>query len=269
MPPVRQIDHIMIRSAEPRNLYGLLVETFDLPIAWTMATRGGVTSGGVSFGNVNVEAISFPGQTTQQSLLVGFALEPYPSLSASLAELRRRDIPYGAPRPFVGRDPQGNVQTFWTNVTLGWFSDSDAPVDARTHVFLSEYSPAYVDVDERRERLQDALVNSNGGPLGVHSVVEVRIGSTDVRDATKRWEELLAPYQPSADGALSVGSGPAVRLVRAETNEMLGFVVAVTSLRKAEVFLRERMLLGTVSEGEITIDPSKIEGLDIRVVENK
>ncbi len=267
--PVRQIDHIMIRSEEPRNLYGLFVETFELPVAWEMATRGGVMSGGVGFGNVNVEAIRFPGQTTKQSLLVGFALEPHPSLRDSLAELDRRHIPYGALRPFVSRDPQGIAQTLWTNVTLGRFSDSDTPVGARMHVFLSEYSRSYVDVDQRRKRLHDALVGSHGGALGVDSVVEVRIGTTDLRGGIKQWEALMAPYQKSANGFFPIGSGPAVRLVRAATNEMQGLVVAVTSLRKAEVFLRERMLLGTVSDDEITMDSSKIEGLDIRLVEKK
>jgi hypothetical protein len=265
--PVRQIDHIMIRSEEPRDLYGLFVETFELPVAWEMGTRGGVISGGVGFGNVNVEAIRFPDQTTKQSVLVGFALEPHPSLRDSLAELDRRRIPYGALRPFVNRDAQGVAQTLWTNVTLGRFSDSDTPVGARTHVFLSEYSPAYVDVDQRRKRLHDALASRHGGALGVDPVVEVRIGTTDLPESIKQWEALVAPYRESADGLFPIGNGPAVRLVRGATNEMQGFVVAVTSLQKAEVILRERMLLGTVSDDEITIDSSKIEGLDIRLVE--
>lgn len=190
-PPVRQIDHIMIRSGEPRALYGLFVETFELPVAWEMATRGGVTSGGVGFGNVNVETIRFPGQTTEQSLLVGFALEPHASLSDSLAELDRRSIPYGAPRPFVNRDSQGIAQTLWTNVTLRRFSDSDTPADARIHIFLSEYSLAYVDVNQRRKLLREALVSRRGGALGVESVMEVRIGSTDLREDAKQWEELI------------------------------------------------------------------------------
>lgn len=269
LPPVRQIDHIMIRSEEPRNLYGLFVETFELPVAWEMATRGGVISGGIGFGNVNVEAIKFPGQTAKQSLLVGFALEPQPSLRGSLAELDRRHIPYGAPRPFANRDPQGIAQTLWTNVTLERFSDSDTPIDARIHIFLSEYSPAYVDVDQRRRRLHDALVSSRGGALGVESVVEVRIGSTDLREGVEQWEELIAPYGGAADGVLPIGSGPAVRLVHAAKNEIQGFVVAVNSLREAEIFLRDRMLLGTVSDHEITIDSAKIEGLDIRLVEKR
>jgi hypothetical protein len=268
-PPVRQIDHIMIRSEEPSSLYGLFVETFELPVAWEMATRGGVISGGVGFGNVNVETIRFPGQTTKQSLLIGFALEPHPSLSASLAELDRRHIPYGAPRPFVSRNPQGVAKTLWTNVTLARFSDSDSPVDARIHIFLSEYSPAYVDVNERRKRLNDALLSDQGGPLGVEYVREVRIGATDLPEGIRQWEELLAPHKEGADGFLPIGNGPAVRLVRAAKNGMQGFVIAVRSLRKAEVFLRDRMLLGAVSDDEVTIDSSKIEGLDIRLVENK
>ena len=81
--------------------------------------------------------------------------------------------------------------------------------------------------------------------------------------------KLLAPYKEGADGFLPIGNGPAVRLVRAAKNEMQGFVIAVTSLRKAEVFLRDRMLLGTVSDDEVTIDSSKVEGLDIRLVEKK
>jgi hypothetical protein len=269
VPPVRQMDHIMIRSEEPGSLYRLFVETFELPVAWEMATRGGVISGGVGFGNVNVETIRFPGQTTKQSLLVGFALEPHPSLSASLAELDRRHIPYGAPRPFVIRNSQGIPTTLWTNVTLGRFSDSDSPVDARMHIFLSEYSPAYVDVNQRRKRLHDALLSDQGGALGVQSVLEVRIGATDLPESIKLWKELLSPYEAGADGFLPVGSGPAVRLVRAARNEMQGFVVAVASLRKAEVFLRDRMLLGTVSDDEVTIDSSKVEGLQIRLAEKK
>jgi hypothetical protein len=43
--------------------------------------------GGVGFGNVNVEAIQFPGQKNPRPRLVGFALEPS-GLDESLVELR-------------------------------------------------------------------------------------------------------------------------------------------------------------------------------------
>ena len=53
----------MIRTGDPRELYSFFVETLQLPIAWPMTSpRPGVMTGGVGFGNVNVEAIQFPGR---------------------------------------------------------------------------------------------------------------------------------------------------------------------------------------------------------------
>jgi len=40
-------------------------------------------------------------------------------------------------------------------------------------------------------------------------------------------------------------------------------------LPKAKAFLRERGLLGIDSQQEATIDPSKIEGLNIRLVDER
>jgi hypothetical protein len=40
-------------------------------------------------------------------------------------------------------------------------------------------------------------------------------------------------------------------------------------LQRAKTFLREKGLLGVDSEEEATIDPSKIHGLNIRVVEKE
>src|SRR5688572_1037030 len=95
-PVVQHIDHIMIRAQEPAELYAFFVDTLQLPVAWRLAERGGVTSGGVGFGNVNVEAIRFPGQSGEPgpAHLVGFAFKPV-GLENSLAELKRRGIEYG------------------------------------------------------------------------------------------------------------------------------------------------------------------------------
>jgi hypothetical protein len=59
-PPIRLIDHVMIKANDPREVFAFLTETLGLPIAWPLEERGGVMSGGVGFGNVNVEAIRFP-----------------------------------------------------------------------------------------------------------------------------------------------------------------------------------------------------------------
>jgi hypothetical protein len=54
-------------------------------------------------------------------------------------------------------------------------------------------------------------------------------------------------------------------LVRAAENTLQGLVIGVRSLKQAEDFLRERGLLGSVSNGLITLDASKV--VAIRLVE--
>jgi len=270
VPPIRRIDHIMIRADDPANLYAFFTEVLRLPVAWPlMSPREGVATGGVGFGNVNVEAIRFPGQKGQPSRaqLLGFGFEPS-SLAECLAELDRRGLSYGERRPLVATGQDGSKNTLWTNVTLRQFSDGEA-ADATMHVFLSEYSPAYVNVEQRRERLRRQLAESGGGPLGVEAVKEVTVGVTDLAVARGLWQKLLDPTPLSGSGTWQVGDGPAIRLLPAAENTTHGLVLSVASLPKARAFLRERDLLGTDSQQEATIDPSKIEGLNIRLVEKR
>lgn len=265
--PVQYIDHIMIRCDEPAELFAFFSQTLQLPIAWPLADRGGVVSGGVGFGNVNIEAIRFPGQIggPTPTHLVGLALKPA-SLSESLIELERRGIAYGAPRPFLSVGTGGVTVTSFTNVTLREFSDADRPADATIQVFLSEYNPAYVDAVERRARLRDELAARRGGPIGVVRVQEVVVGTTDLGGASRRWQTLVAPAPPSDADVWSIGDGPAVRLVQADTNMIQGLVLAVIDLPTARDFLAGKSLLGASSRSEVVIAPSKIGGVRIRLV---
>jgi catechol 2,3-dioxygenase-like lactoylglutathione lyase family enzyme len=268
--PVRRIDHIMIRADDPANVYALFTDVLQLPVAWPLLSpREGVVTGGVGFGNVNVEAIRFPGQKSQAppARLLGFAFEPSP-LAECLAELDRRGIRYGELRPLIGPAPDGSKNTLWTNVTLRQFSDGEA-ADATMHVFLTEYSPKYVNVDQRRERLRRQLAENGGGPLGVESVNEVIVGVTDLEAVRGLWQKLLHPTPLSGPTTWQVSDGPAIRLVQARENTTQGLVITVASLPRAKAFLREKGLLGAESEKDATFDPSKIYGLNIRVVEKE
>ena len=265
--PIRQIDHIMIRTGDPRELYAFFAETLRLPTAWPMTSpRAGVMTGGVGFGNVNVEAIQVPGQTDPRPRLVGFAFEPS-ALDESLIELNRRGLASGERRPLVATEPDGSTRTLWTNVTLRQFSDSDNPADATIHIFLSEYSPSYVNVVERRARLRSQLAGSRGGPLGVVDVKEVIIGAVDLDVARRLWQKLLDPTPSATSNTWQIGSGPAVRLVPANENRIQALLIRVASLERAKTFLRDRQLLGADAAGHVTIDPSKVGGLDLRLVD--
>jgi hypothetical protein len=135
------------------------------------------------------------------------------------------------------------------------------------HIFLSEYSPTYVDVEQRRARLLREVRARGGGPLGVMTVKEVIVGATDVKLAMNLWDRLVAPSRTVEPGLWHVGNGPAIRVVQARESRLQGIVISVASLSRAKTFLQEKRLLGSVSEGGLTIDPSKVEGLNIRLVE--
>ena len=265
--PIRRIDHIMIRVDDPGAMFAFFTDVLQLPVAWPiMRPRDGVATGGVGFGNVNVEAIRFPGQKSQagRAHLLGFAFEPSP-LAACLAELDRRGIRYGEPRPLIAARPDGSKNTLWTNVTLRPFSDGEA-ADATMHIFLSEYNAQYVNVDQRRERLRGQLAATGGGPLGVEAVKEVIVGVTDLEASTRLWQQLLDPTSLSEPNTWQVGDGPAIRLIQAKENTTQGLVVTVASIPRAKAFLREQGLLGAESEKAAEIEPSRIHGLSIRVV---
>jgi hypothetical protein len=264
--PVRQIDHIMVRTDVPEKLYAFLTETLQLPIAWPLAVRGTVVSGALGFGNVNVEVIKFPEQRRSHTQLVGFGFEPTP-LAQCLAELKRRQITHGEPRPFVITEREGSKKTLFTNVSLRQFSDADRPANATMHIFLSEYSPTYVDVEQRRARLVTELRARGGGPLGVAAVQEVIVGANDLKLAMKLWERLLAPGLAVEPGLWRVGNGPAIRVVQAPESRLQGIVIRVASLSRAKTYLQEKGLLGSVSEERLTIDPNKLDGLSIQLVE--
>jgi hypothetical protein len=100
-------------------------------------------------------------------------------------------------------------------------------------------------------------------------VKEVVIGVTDLERARGLWQKLLDPTPSSGSNVWQLGSGPAIRLMRANQNTVRELVISVGSLPRAKAFLREKRLLGSESEDEATIDPSKIYGLTIRVVAKK
>jgi hypothetical protein len=152
-------------------------------------------------------------------------------------------------------------------VTLRQFSDSDSPADATMHIFLSEYSPAYVDVDERRARLRAQLLDSGAGPLGVVDVKEIVIGVVDLEAARRLRQRLLDPTPSAPSNTWQIGSGPAVRLVPADENRIQALLIRVASLARARTSLRERQLLGVDSAGQVSIDPSKVGGLELRLVD--
>jgi hypothetical protein len=252
MPTLRH--HILISSDDPEKMMRLLSEKFSLPVAWPFQAYGTFSSGGVSFGNVNIEM----GRLSTRRGLIGMGLEPKPSaVSEVLSGLDARGLKHSAPAPHYQKGESGENLLLWT--TFGLTSLPPAG-DA----FFCKYN---VDVDERRARLQRELQNRSGGPLGIESAVELVIAARGIAATQRDWGLLLGPPRTGEQSVWQVGSGPAIRLVAAQEDHLEMLRVKVTSLKRARAFLKSENLLGLDSAREISLDRSQVAGTDIRLIE--
>ena len=255
---VKQIDHILIESSEARELFTLLSDTLQFPVVWPLSDYGSFASGGVALGNVNLEILK-AADSTVKSRFVGFALEPKP-LRTVLTELKARRIPHGLPSPFRSRQPNGSMTTLWTTVGLPDISSDGV------NVFFCEYGH---NVLAQRRRLDEQLKSRDGGPLSAHSVREVVVGIRDVKRIQVHWQTLLNPLEVSSQRVWSVGTGPAIRLIQADKDEIRGLVVNVTSMQQARRFLKAHGLLDSEQSATITLAGSQLKGLNITLVEQR
>lgn len=264
---------------------------------------GGIFAGNVNLEFLTVGSqLVGPPRPPSSAHLYGCAFEPYP-LSESFQELARRAIPHLPPIPYLQKNAAGQPVTVWTNVLLGnllgsnaWMkaafglgkmlpaqmltrASSNTAASTRSaailfdHVyrdgmmFLCEYNKEVHDVEQVRAAAQATLRSRQGGPLGFEAIQEIIIGVRDLAVIEPRWQKLLAPTAPSGKALWQPGKGPAIRLLQQERNGLQALVWKVTSLAQAKQVLSEKGLLGTVLQQQITLAPSKVQGLDIRLVE--
>lgn len=218
---VKQIDHILTAHADPAALYTRLTETLGLPVVWKLQNVGAFISGGVFFGNVDMEILSLTsGIFPSEEGLVGIAFEP-PSLDEALNELGRRGIPMDEPQPFEGTLPDGTPGFLWTNVTL--------PTIAGGGMNFICARAAYA--VERRKRMLAAF---DGGTIGMVGVREVVVGAQDMEAARAAWGALLEPAPQIAPDVWQLGDSPALRLVAHETDALLELVIQVRALDRVQ-----------------------------------
>jgi hypothetical protein len=263
-PIVRQVDRILIESGDPKRLFAFFSDDLQLPEAWPIAENQGYMSGGLGAGNAIIEIYRYTQRTGEPALnpaaarFAGLALEPYP-LADALRELKASGIPHNPPQPAISTLPDGTKGVVWTTVPLPSFSKSGVSV------FLYEYSQAFLKVDVRRKQLGNRLTLNSGGPLGIQSVREVVLSARDFKQEAAAWQRLLGSQ--TASGNWDPGRGASIRLVPGLQDRIQKIVIQVRSLGQAKIFLKNRGLLGTISAAEISINPSKVQGLRIALVE--
>lgn len=132
---VKQLDHLIVRVDDPRPLFNLLSETFQLPIAWPLRSYPSFMSGGVALGNLYLEILSCAPQrnsssgnsTASRFAAIAFETD---SVDESVRELGRRKIPHGPVTQYVQIEDDGSKMKLYENVILGKMLGSSFWIDA-------------------------------------------------------------------------------------------------------------------------------------------
>lgn len=258
-PVVKKVDHITITSDNAAELFATLNDTLRLPAAWPFMDYPGFQTGGIQAGNVNLETMhpgAPPAGGAQGSASIyGIVFEPYP-LDQIMGTLKARGAEPSQPQ-VQQREINGQQVPFWTNVTLKALCRPDYIV------YLCEYTEA------AKAGMQSRQASGPLGGMGVTSVSEIHITSKDAAALKKQWTEVFAPSSMSSGGLMPIGTGPAVRISTGKRDVIEGLIFEVASLSRAKEFLQAKGMLGSSTAKELRIEPSKVQGLDIRVVEKK
>ena len=303
---IQQVDHIAIRSNDPHSLFHFFIDTLQLPIVWPLRYYGMALSGVVCAGNTNIEIFNYglndhiPGTDQSRANIFAIAFEPT-SISRSLRELTRRTIPHRPPIPSHGKRFDGYQGKLWTNITLDGFLDGGSrSLDisgiikgnlffnhlvgnligrivnmkwaeswvlasfGERALFLTEYTH---DVPKIRSNGANDLQSLDGGLIGLEGIEEIVLAVSSYDDKVARWEYLLSPIPLTESGRWHLGDGPAIRLIPDEQDEIQTIFFKVKSLKSAEERLTRHNLLGITSDRWVSIAASKIQNLDIRLIE--
>jgi hypothetical protein len=134
---------------------------------------------------------------------------------------------------------------------------------AHPFCFLCEFHS--FDVAASRRVVEEELARRGGGPLGLIRTRELIVSARDPGSEEERWQRLLDPVQPSQPGRWVLGDGPAIRLVEGAKDGIRAVVWEVHSIDRAADWLRGQRWLGEESDGELSIAPEPLQGLDVRL----
>jgi len=244
----RQVDHILLAKGNPKAVYDFMTKVLQLPIAWPYQDYGGFASGGVSAGNVNLEALVFnPTRIATPSKIIGIAFEPEDSTEQTVKTLNQRHIIHSQPEPFEMGSGEKKSR-LWTTMRLPNMLPGSL-------IFFCEYH--FFDPSVRRANLREKLLKIQGGPLGIVHLSEIVIEVKDMTSAVTQWQNLLRPHQMDENHLFEIGEGPAIRIVKGDRDYIASLRFKVKSLDKAKNFLFQKGLLGEVYGSTIKTNPAE------------
>jgi hypothetical protein len=257
-PTIKQVDHLMVQVPEPERIFQLFTEGLGLPVAWPMVDYGPFKSGGVSFGNVNMEVLNSSEEMRKEGVIprgtgiVGIAFQPSEHLESTVKVLDAGTVPHGPVLPF-SVEQDGTPMTLWKNLELTGMIPGSL-------VFYCEYT--FRDQGGFRQRMEQTLAAAKGGALGITGLKEITIEYADPA-VLKKWHKILPEAAGRTPEMLDGGNGIIINLEKSGLNRISSITLKVKSLEQAQKALVDKGFHGSISEGQISISPGAIAGLQV------
>jgi hypothetical protein len=254
---VRQVDHLMVRVPDPARTHRLCTGTLGLPVAWPLADYGEFVTGGISLGNVNVEFLnSPPAPAGEEGIpdrygIVGVAFHPEFPLTDIVEELNSRGIFHGPLLPFAP-DTGGGKMLLWTELVL-------TGIMPGTMVFYCEY---HFNQAGFHRRMEAALAEAKGGPLGVTGLKEITVCYQNP-EVPGKWRKILAGAPGADPEALDGGNGLRLRLVRSDREMVSSMTIGVNSPDEAAAALEAGGVPCSYENDTVTLGPDVVPGARI------
>ncbi|QNA45347.1 hypothetical protein [Lacibacter sediminis] len=254
---VNKIEHFFASSPKAETLFQFFSQQLELPVVWKYQTWGDFASGGVTLGNVAFELVTFKGADTTS--FNGIALEPTYHMEEFQKDLDKVGIAHDT-------IDNSNVSTDSSGTLRGWslFTPKDV-LPNEANLFVCDYKERQRIIDNRK-KASDKLLATNGGGLGVVSLKEIVVSTTDFKKYDEQFAKLPG-VKKVKNGLFSFSDGPDLRLQADGKNYIPKIVIKVHSLKKAKAFLESKKVLGKVNANSIFILPEAMDGLQIELVE--
>jgi hypothetical protein len=287
-PVVQRIDHVMTETANIRGvdrMQSLFADTLGLPVWFVPGLHRDVNrptwdfyNTGVYVGGVFLEFITFDpeeviAEPEPRARFSGFAFERGVANIADL--LDQRGIARSRESSFAIENSSGGLDTLFTNIFVRDLSQS------ATAIFFCHYHPTFFDTPgfhfpslppiqtnaEHHAHFMTLLEESEGGILGIRRASEVVISVPVLEEGRAAFGKLLKPLIEIEPGLWELPHGPSVRLVTGDDYEVERLVLTVRSLKTSIDALKRLDLLGEEGPDRAILDPDRLWGLQIQLVE--
>ncbi len=261
VPLLKGVDHFFATSPNPEPLYRFFRDTLGLPEIYPFRNYGDFSSGVVSAGNTLFEVVTWgvPAGKTLATELRGIAFESGGDLQATLKRLDANGAVRSKPDSVRMQNAAGERVLAYVNIGLD--DAGGLPPDSAA-IFIN-HNLGSKTAAAKRTAGSDSLRARRGGSLGIVSVKELVVGVTDLDGALIAWRKVLDSPSQASVGLITFKDGPALRLVKAQSDGISEMVLLVRSVAEASRFLATLGITGVEQGGELSVS---LRGVPARLV---